>query len=96
MRKLFGVFAVVSLILVSGCGSYRVISEARTGGTVALEGAHGSARSKAEDYMRSQCPGGYEIKEEGDALAEGGASREWRISYVCAGTSAPRTALIAL
>ena len=84
------------LVLVSGCGSFRVLSEAKAGGTVALEGAHGSARSKAEEYMRSQCPDGYEIKEEGDAFSENGALHEWRITYVCTGTSAPRTAMLAL
>ena len=84
------------LVVVSGCGSVRVLSEAKTGGTVALEGAHGSARSKAEQYMRSQCPDGYEIKEEGDVFTEGGALHEWRITYVCTGSSSPRTAMVAL
>ena len=93
MRRLFVIGSF--LLLASGCGSYRVLSEAKTGGTVALEGAHESARSKAEEYMRSQCPDGYEIKEEGDAFAEGGALREWRITYMCLGGSAPRTAMIA-
>jgi len=83
------------LLLVGGCGSYRVLSEAKTGGTVALEGAHDSARSKAEEYMRSQCPSGYEIKEEGDAYSANGALHEWRITYVCTGATVPRTALVA-
>ena len=97
MSNLSGIAVIGAfLLLVSGCGSYRVLSEAKTGGTVALEGPHDSARSKAERYMRSQCPDGYEIKEEGDAFSEGGALHEWRITYVCTGTSAPRTAMVAL
>ncbi|MBX3197813.1 MAG: hypothetical protein KF850_30760 [Labilithrix sp.] len=96
MQKSLGVVLAVLTLFAAGCGSYRVLSEAKTGGTVALEGAHDRARSKAESYMRAQCPGGFEIVEEGDAIASDGASREWRISYVCAGASAPRTALIAL
>jgi hypothetical protein len=97
MSKLSGIAVIGAFfLLLSGCGSYRVLSEAKTGGTVALEGAHGSARSKAEQYMRAQCPDGYEIKEEGDVFSEGGALHEWRITYVCTGTSAPRTAMVAL
>jgi hypothetical protein len=79
----------------TGCGSFRVVREARGGGTVALSGAHDSAREKAERYMREQCPGGFEVVEEGDTATIVGDQREWRLSYVCAGTSAPRTALVA-
>lgn len=94
MRFALLLFASAAVVL-SGCGSYRVLSEAKSGGTVALEGAHDSAREKAEGYMRSQCPNGYEVVEEGEAVSEGGASREWRLSYRCTGSAAPRTALIA-
>ncbi|MBX3260407.1 MAG: hypothetical protein KIS78_03600 [Labilithrix sp.] len=96
MEKYLVVVLSVFALFAGGCGSYRVLSEAKTGGTVALEGAHDGARSKAESYMRAQCPDGFEVVEEGDAIGSDGASREWRISYVCTGASAPRTALIAL
>ena len=72
---------LTALLLLGGCGSFRVLRESNTGGTVALEGAHEPARSKAERYMRSQCPQGYEIVEEGDhrsLLARGGLyARLW-------------------
>ncbi|MBX3211122.1 MAG: hypothetical protein KF850_03750 [Labilithrix sp.] len=96
MQQYLGVALALVALFMGGCGSYRVLSEAKSGGTVALEGAHDGARSKAERYMRAQCPGGFEIVEEGDAIGSDGASREWRISYVCTGASAPRTAIIAL
>jgi hypothetical protein len=83
------------IFVVTGCGSFRVVREAHGGGTVALQGSHDAAREKAERYMRDQCgPNGFEVVEEGDT-ATVGEQREWRLSYVCAGTSAPRTALVA-
>jgi hypothetical protein len=91
----FTLFIAFAGVVMSGCGSYRVLSEAKGGGTVALEGSHDSAREKAESYMRLQCPGGYEVVEEGDALSEAGGSREWRLSYRCIGSSVSRTALVA-
>jgi hypothetical protein len=99
MRRISQVLGVtvvaMAMILLTGCGSIRVVREAKSGGTVALEGSHDGARAKAERYMRAQCQSGYEIIEEGDAASSDGASREWRITYVCAGSSAPRTALVA-
>lgn len=77
--------AALALALGAGCGSIRVVHEANSGGTVALQGPHDSARSKAEEYMRSQCEQGWEIVEEGEALASDGVSREWRITYACVG-----------
>lgn len=86
---------ILILLTLTGCGSFRVVREARGGGgTVALQGAHDAARAKAERYMREQCPNGFEVVEEGDA-ATVGEQREWRLSYVCAGTSAPRATLVA-
>lgn len=81
------------LVVLTGCGSIRVVSEAKSGGTIVLEGSHGSARSKAEEYMRKQCPTGYEVVEEGDTVGDSDDSREWRIAYRCNGS--PSVAMIA-
>lgn len=81
------------LLAVTGCGSIRVVSEARSGGTIVLQGAHDRAREKAEEYMRRQCPAGYEVVEEGDTAGDSDDSREWRIAYRCNGS--PSIAMIA-
>lgn len=74
------------LALVTGCaGSINVVEDARSGGTVALHGSEDSAREKAEEHMKTRCPGGYEIVEQGEASTEDG-SREWRITYACKGS----------
>lgn len=88
------VFLLASFVL-GGCGSYRVLSEAKSGGTLALEGSHESARSKAEGHMRGHCPAGYEVVEEGDAVSPTETAREWRIAYVCTSVADRRTALVA-
>ncbi len=96
MPKLTAVVLAVASLVLGGCGSYRVLAEAKSGGTIALEGSHDSARAKAEGYLRTHCPGGYEVVEEGDAVsaAEGGL-REWRIAYACLHQSEKRIALVA-
>ena len=71
----------------------RVVSEAKSGGTIVLQGSQGAARSKAEEYMRKQCPSGYEVVEEGDSAGDSDDSREWRIAYRCNGS--PSVAMIA-
>ena len=81
------------LVVLTGCGSIRVVSEAKSGGTIVLEGSHGSARPKAEEYMRKQCPTGYEVVEEGDTVGDSDDSREWRIAYRCNGS--PSVAMVA-
>lgn len=81
------------LLVLTGCGSIRVVSEAKSGGTVVLEGAHGAAREKAEEYMRQQCPTGYEVVEEGDTAGDSDDAREWRIAYRCHGS--PAVAMVA-
>jgi hypothetical protein len=91
VRLTIGFFLAFAL---TGCSSIRVVQEGRTGGTVALEGAHDSARGKAEEYMRSHCPGGWQIVEEGDAFTAAGVEREWRITYACSGSQG-RTHLVA-
>ena len=81
-------FVLLGLLLsvVTGCGSIRVVSEAKSGGTLALRGAHDPAREKAERYMREHCPSGYEVVEEGDAAGDSDDAREWRIAYRCNGS----------
>jgi len=81
------------LCVATGCGSIRIVSEAKTGGTLALRGAHDTAREKAERYMRDHCPSGYEVIEEGDAVGYSDDAREWRIAYRCNGS--PSVAMIA-
>lgn len=84
MRFAVPVFAL--LALVTGCaGSIRVVEDVRSGGTVALHGSEDTAREKAEEHMKTRCPGGFEIVEQGEASIEDG-SREWRITYACKGT----------
>ena len=80
-------------LVTTGCGSIRVVSEAKSGGTIVLQGSQGAARAKAEEYMRKQCPGGYEVVEEGDTAGDSDDSREWRIAYRCNGS--PSVAMMA-
>lgn len=61
-------FAVTALATLSGCSGIRVVQKTQTGGTVALQGSEGGAREKADEYMRGQCPAGYEVVEEGEAV----------------------------
>src|SRR5438128_2247359 len=58
----------LALATLSGCSSIRVVQKTPSGGTVALQGAEDGAREKADEYMRSQCPAGYEVVEEGEAV----------------------------
>ena len=62
------IFAVTALATLSGCSGIRVVQRTQTGGTVALQGAEDGAREKADEYMRGQCPAGYEVVEEGEAV----------------------------
>lgn len=90
---LLALLCLVAPSLLAGCGSVRVLSEAQTGGTLALHGAHDAAREKAERYMRERCPDGFEVIEEGDAAGDSDDAREWRIAYRCHGS--PAVAMIA-
>jgi hypothetical protein len=83
MRFTLPVFALVALL--AGCaGSIHVVEDAKSGGTVALHGSEDGAREKAEQHMKTRCPGGYEIVEQGEASTDDG-NREWRITYACKG-----------
>ena len=88
MRFAVPLFALLSLLsITTGCaGSIHVVEDAKSGGTVALHGPEDNAREKAEQHMKTRCPGGYEIVEQGEATDDDG-SREWRITYACKGTN---------
>jgi hypothetical protein len=66
MSKFLIVFAALALAACSG--SYRVVKKTQAGGEVALVGPQESAREKADEYMRTQCPAGFDIVEEGEAV----------------------------
>jgi predicted component of type VI protein secretion system len=69
VRTLASVIAFSSFVLVgAGCSSIRVVKKMPDGGVVALQGAQDGAREKADEYMRSQCNGAYEVLEEGEAV----------------------------
>jgi len=59
---------LTSLALFACSGTYRVVKKTQSGGEVALVGPQESAREKADEYMRSQCPTGFDIVEEGEAV----------------------------
>lgn len=66
-------YSMISAIALSslglaGCGTYRVVRRTPNGGEVALQGTPGKAHEAADQYMASQCPGGYDIVEEGEAV----------------------------
>jgi hypothetical protein len=67
--KMFGVALVCLLPLAcSPMGNYRVVKKVPTGGEVALEGDREIAQAKAQGYMASSCPSGYDVLEEGEAV----------------------------
>lgn len=66
-------FAIASVLALStigltGCGTYRVVHRTAAGGEVALEGSEDKAREAASEYMASQCPYGFDVIEEGEAV----------------------------
>src|SRR5258708_18680682 len=66
-------FAIASVLALStmaltGCGTYRVVHKTAAGGEVALEGSEDKAREAAAEYMASQCPQGFDVIEEGEAV----------------------------
>jgi hypothetical protein len=67
-------------LTLAACGGIRVVDKTPSGGTVALEGSYDTAREKAEEFMRSQCPQGYRILDEEQAVAN---RIEWRLRYAC-------------
>jgi hypothetical protein len=68
VRTSFALSFVMSAFLLTGCSSIRVVKKTQDGGVVALQGVQSDARQKADEYMRSQCSGDYEVVEEGEAV----------------------------
>jgi len=81
-------FLVLLLLLTAtaACSSIRVVEKTTSGGVVALRGSEGSAREKADEYMRSQCNGDYVVIDE--ANAEHRDRSEHQLTFRCKG--APR------
>jgi hypothetical protein len=66
---LLAVGSVGILVTLEGCSGYRVVQvHPGKDGIVALLGDRDAAREKATGYMNEQCPGGFDIVEEGEAV----------------------------
>jgi hypothetical protein len=68
---MLGTCSVISLLALAGCGaagSFRVVEKTSGGGVVALPSAQDMGREKAEQYMKSQCPTGYDVQKEAEAV----------------------------
>ncbi len=86
-RSIFGLLIFLS----SGCASIRVVTEAKTGGEIALQGSRESAMGKAREQMARVCGGekNYEVTEEGEVgyggapVPQGTDPHEWRVHYTC-------------
>jgi hypothetical protein len=66
---------VWSSLIVLGCSNIRAVEvQPGRGGIVALLGLRDGARTKADVYMKTQCPAGYDVVEEGEAVV-GSASQ---------------------
>jgi hypothetical protein len=68
---MLGICSVTSLLALAGCGaagSFRVVEKTTGGGVVALPSAQDMGREKAEQYMKSQCPTGYDVQKEAEAV----------------------------
>jgi hypothetical protein len=63
-----GIGCVLSFAAV-GCGSsFRVVEKSAGSGVVAIPTAQDSAREQAEAYMKAQCPAGYDVQKEAEAV----------------------------
>jgi len=88
-----GVLGTVALLGCAPQGNYRVVKKVNTGGELALEGQQEPARAKAEAYMKGQCPAGYDIVEEGEAVVGqvGSAETRPKNSFVFGPSTATKT-----
>ncbi len=68
MLRITTVLFLASLSLLTACSSIRVVQKTKEGGVLALKGPRDSAHEKAEEYMLSRCPEGYDVLEEGEAV----------------------------
>jgi hypothetical protein len=68
---MLGICSVISLLALAGCGAggtFRVVEKTSAGGVVALPSAQDMGRQQAEQYMKTQCPGGYDVQKEAEAV----------------------------
>ncbi len=73
MKTSIASYSIIAVLVASplglgGCGTYRVVRRTPNGGEVALQGTPEKAHEAADGYMASQCPNGYDIVEEGEAV----------------------------
>lgn len=85
-----GLFSMLLLALTAttGCGggALRVVNRTPNGGTVALQGTKDTARARAKEFIREQCPFGYDLRDGDTASRQVTDSRtegEWRVEYHC-------------
>lgn len=78
-NRVVALVALLASLSAVACGGYRVVSQSPTGGTVALEGQRDSAREKAEEFMGSKCPFGYDVLPDMSPSVD----RELRITFRC-------------
>jgi hypothetical protein len=65
-----GIGSVVSFATLVGCAAhtFRVVEKTSGAGVVAIATAQDQAREQAESYMKSQCPAGYDVQKEAEAV----------------------------
>jgi hypothetical protein len=66
--KLSLIVLTLSAAASAGCAGIRVVKRTPVGGEIALVGVREEAQAKANEYMARQCPSGYEVVEEGEAV----------------------------
>ncbi len=62
-----GIGCVVSFAAIGCGGSYRVVEKTGTGGVVALPNQQ-TPRDNVEQYLKAQCPAGYDVQKESEAV----------------------------
>lgn len=68
MHKPTLLVAVALAVSTFACGGIRVVRRTPHGGTIALQGMRDEAQKKASQYMTAQCPTGYDVTEEEEAV----------------------------
>ena len=68
---MLGICSVSSLLALSACATaptFRIVERTPGAGVVAIPSAQDIGREKAEEYMKSQCPSGYDVQKEAEAV----------------------------
>ncbi len=90
-----GICSMTSVLALMGCApasNFRVVEKTSVGGVVALPSAQDMAREKAEQYMKSQCPTGYDIQKEAEAVIGSDTTQgQQKASFFSAPTAATST-----